>query len=126
MDLDDLLGIDRGDLATRHAQALVEADEKLLNDLIAMRKKSERSQADVGELMNISQSAVARIESGERDPRLSTLRRYAMAIDALIEHTVRPAAKKPLQTRGSFWDYEMASSWDLPMVKVAGPRRPKS
>ena len=30
----------------------------------------------------------ARIESGERDPRLSTLRRYAHAVGALIEHSV--------------------------------------
>ena len=49
------------------------------------------SQAQVAERMGISQGAVARIESGERDPHLSTLRRYAHAVRVRVIHMTAPA-----------------------------------
>ena len=101
MDLDALLGIDPTDPIDALAGRLVRADGAMLDSLIALRKEKEMSQAAVGEAMGgISQSAVARIESGERDPRLSTLRRYALAIGADVQHEVRryqhtrPAARR--------------------------------
>ncbi|GAB3271985.1 helix-turn-helix domain-containing protein [Kineosporia babensis] len=88
MDLDEMLGINPQDPKDRHARALVEADSKLLDDLIRIREEQGLSQTDVGRLMGISPSSVSRIESGERDPHLSTLRRYAMAVGATVQHTV--------------------------------------
>lgn len=89
MDLDALLGIDPDDPIEQNAQQLVEADEKLLDDLIALRRSQGLRQAQVAERLGVAQSSVARIESGERDPHLSTLRRYALALGARVEHHVR-------------------------------------
>jgi transcriptional regulator with XRE-family HTH domain len=88
MDLDELLGIDLANPSHRLARLLASQDEDLLNELVAVRKASGKSQQDVADAMGISQSAVARIEAGERDPHLSTLRRYAHAVGALVTHSV--------------------------------------
>lgn len=47
------------------------------------------SQTAVAAKMGTSQSAVARIEAGEADVKLSTLERYADAIGARFEWSVR-------------------------------------
>jgi predicted transcriptional regulator len=44
------------------------------------------SQTVVAARMGTSQSALARIEAGESDPRLSTIERYAQAIGDEIAH----------------------------------------
>jgi transcriptional regulator with XRE-family HTH domain len=81
-------GIDPGDPIEQNAKQLVEADEKLLDDLIELRREQGLSQVQVAERLGVHQSSVARIESGERDPHLSTLRRYALALGARVEHHV--------------------------------------
>ncbi|UKJ63950.1 helix-turn-helix transcriptional regulator [Cellulosimicrobium cellulans] len=96
MDLDELLGIDRDDPEQILADRLVRADDSLLDELVALRRKA-MSQEKLGCLMGISQSAVARIESGERDPHLSTLRRYALAVGADVRHIVEPFDAKLVQ-----------------------------
>jgi transcriptional regulator with XRE-family HTH domain len=88
VDLDALLGIDLTDPSQRLARLLAVQDEALVDRLVEIRKAGRMSQQDVADAMGISQSAVARIESGARDPRLSTLRRYAHAVGALVTHSV--------------------------------------
>lgn len=88
MDIDELLGIDYDDPAQRLARDLVAADDKLLEDLVAARKRAQMSQEDVAHKMGVSASAVSRIESGERDARLSTLRRFAHAVGVRVLHQV--------------------------------------
>lgn len=90
MNIAELLGIDSTDPDFVLARRLVRGDDKLLDDLVGMRRSKGLTQSDIGELMGVSQSAVARIESGERDPRLSTLRRYALAVGADVDHRVEP------------------------------------
>lgn len=90
VDLDELLGIDLTNPSHRLARLLADQDEALVDQLVRLRKDKGLSQQDVADAMGVTQPAVARIESGERDPRLSTLRRYAHAVGALIEHTVSP------------------------------------
>lgn len=87
--IEEMLGIDPRDPLDKLADFLVSADEQLLNVLVAHRKKTI-SQAEVADRMGISQSAVARIESGDRNPHMSTLRRYAHAIRVRVEHQVIP------------------------------------
>jgi predicted transcriptional regulator len=53
----------------------------LSSELTARRVKLGLSQTEVAARMGTSQSAVARLESGAADLRLSTLERYAEAID---------------------------------------------
>jgi transcriptional regulator with XRE-family HTH domain len=58
---------------------------ELADELAARRVESGLSQTEVAARMGTSQSAVARLESGEADVRLSTLERYAAALDRRID-----------------------------------------
>lgn len=130
MNLDELLGIDLDDPIQQNANQLVDADQKLLDDLVALRRAS-MTQEEAAARMGVSQSAVARIESGERDPHLSTLRRYALAVGARIEHhvsifsgtereqTLRP---DPTLAVGAAWartrSQELVKEWELPGAEL--------
>ena len=62
---------------------LVDAAERarqLLRELAERRQQLGLSQTTVAARMGTSQSALARMEGGESDPRLSTVERYALAI----------------------------------------------
>ncbi len=60
----------------------------LLNDLVAIRSRSRISQETVAKRVKTSQSAIARLEAGSVDPRLSTLQRYAASIGKRVEWTL--------------------------------------
>ncbi len=65
----------------------------MVERLRAARIELRLSQADIAERIGTTQSAIARLESGRSDPRLSTLERYARAVG--VEPTFaagRPAA----------------------------------
>jgi hypothetical protein len=57
---------------------------RLVTELAAERQAARLSQTEVAARMGTSQSAVARLESGEADARASTLERYAAAIGRQI------------------------------------------
>lgn len=59
---------------------MAEERRSLAAALVAKRVELGLSQTAVAARMGTSQSAVARLESGEADLRLSTLERYAAAI----------------------------------------------
>ena len=61
----------------------------LIDELVAARQARGLSQADVAGLMGTSQPAVARLESGTTDIRLSTLTRYADAVGHDLTWTVQ-------------------------------------
>ena len=68
---------------------------RLVTELTAERQAARLSQTEVAARMGTSQSAVARLESGEADARASTLERYAAAIGCQISWELRgsgPAA----------------------------------
>jgi transcriptional regulator with XRE-family HTH domain len=64
---------------------------RLVEELAGLRKAARLSQTEVAARMGTSQSAVARLESGDADVRASTLERYAAAIGSQI--TWRPQAR---------------------------------
>jgi transcriptional regulator with XRE-family HTH domain len=53
---------------------------RLVAELTAQRRSAGLSQTEVAARMGTSQSAVARLETGDADVRVSTLERYAAAI----------------------------------------------
>jgi predicted transcriptional regulator len=53
---------------------------RLASELVELRRRSGLSQTQVAARMGTSQSAVARLEGGDVDVRLSTLERYAAAV----------------------------------------------
>lgn len=57
---------------------------RLVEELASQRKSARLSQTEVAARMGTSQSAVARLESGDVDVRASTLERYAAAIGSQI------------------------------------------
>jgi ribosome-binding protein aMBF1 (putative translation factor) len=61
----------------------------LLRELAERRERASITQKDVAARMKTSQSAVARIERGEIDAKLSTVERYATAIGHRLEWRVR-------------------------------------
>lgn len=62
---------------------------KLAGDLAGRRVELGLSQTEVGARMGTSQSAVARLEAGDADVRLSTLERYASALGIRLEVRLR-------------------------------------
>jgi len=65
---------------------------RLVTDLTAERQAAGLSQTEVAARMGTSQSAVARLESGEADTRTSTLERYAAAIGCEINWRLQGSA----------------------------------
>jgi hypothetical protein len=62
---------------------------RLVTELTAERQAARLSQTEVAARMGTSQSAVARLESGEADARASTLERYAAAVGRQISWELR-------------------------------------
>ena len=56
--------------------------EEIARQLIAFRVDHGLSQAALAKRCGVSQPAIARLERGEHEPRLATLRRVAHALDA--------------------------------------------
>ncbi|WP_027477091.1 helix-turn-helix domain-containing protein [Curvibacter gracilis] len=57
------------------------ADEfEVARELIAARHRAGLTQAEVAKRMGTSQSTVARLESGGRQPSMQTVQRYAKAL----------------------------------------------
>ena len=88
MSIESILGIDNSDPESRHADYLVEADLRLMRDLVTFRKGRNVSQATVAEHMGIDPSGVSKIEAGHRDLLQSTIQRYALAVGAVIDHKI--------------------------------------
>lgn len=65
----------------------------LAEALVARRLATGLSQTEVAARMGTSQSAVARLESGGADVRLSTLERYAEAIGATLSFDLSENSK---------------------------------
>lgn len=61
----------------------------LMDELSAARRAHGLSQTAIAARMGTSQSAVARLERGDLDPRLSTLERYAAAVGRTVDWHVR-------------------------------------
>jgi transcriptional regulator with XRE-family HTH domain len=86
-DGDPSLGIGGRPLSSAARQARDDARSArlLLKTLATFRKALRFSQADVADRMETSQSAVSDIEKGIQDPRLSTLQRFARALDLELQ-----------------------------------------
>ena len=68
-------------------------ERELIERLARRRTESGLSQTQVAELMQTSQSAVARLESGRHDVQLSTLARYAEVLGFALDLTENTAAQ---------------------------------
>jgi transcriptional regulator with XRE-family HTH domain len=62
----------------------------VIDDLAVRRRAAGLSQTEVAARMGTSQSAVARLEAGRGDVRVSTLERYAHALGLVVRFGVGP------------------------------------
>jgi predicted transcriptional regulator len=76
-------------------QSLSERRRGLIEELVRARRDSGLSQTEIAARMGTSQSAVARLESGDLDARMSTLQRYATAVGCTVNWQVRPSEESP-------------------------------
>lgn len=72
----------------RRAKELAKADYRLLIGLVRARKERGMTQQDVADKLGVSQPTVADFEREDSDPKLSTIRRYAHAVGAIVTHQV--------------------------------------
>ena len=66
----------------------------LVQQLVNRRRRLGLSQTEVAARMKTSQSAVARLEAGDSDARLSTLQRYAAAVGGGLQVRLSTRAKR--------------------------------
>lgn len=64
---------------------MAERRRDTLSELVERRRAAGLSQSEIAARMGTSQSAVARLEAGNVDVRLSTLERYAAAVHRRLE-----------------------------------------
>jgi ribosome-binding protein aMBF1 (putative translation factor) len=71
------------EMAIRHRR-MTEHRRRLIAELVDHRRSVGVSQTQIAARMGTSQSAVARLETGDADVRASTLERYAAALGRVI------------------------------------------
>jgi len=70
------------------ATKLHKANNDLLWSLIQARQDAGYTQAELAEILGVTQPTVAKFESEDNDPRLSTITRYALAVGVKVSHQV--------------------------------------
>jgi transcriptional regulator with XRE-family HTH domain len=77
----------------QEAYAQSQAEFELARQLIEARTQSGLSQEEIASRMGTSQSAIARLESGNSHPSMRTLSRYAKATNCEISIRLQPIKK---------------------------------
>jgi transcriptional regulator with XRE-family HTH domain len=82
----------------RERLAHIEPDQgwffaKIADEVSDRRRALGLSQAELAELTGTTQSAIARLESGGRPPRIDTLMRIANALDCELRVELRPRTR---------------------------------
>ncbi|OMG38082.1 helix-turn-helix domain-containing protein [Actinomyces naeslundii] len=72
----------------RRADLLIEAKDSLLKQLVDLRTHHGLSQQEVANRMGVSQPTVAAFERYDANPTLSSIARYAMAVEAVLDMKV--------------------------------------
>ena len=81
------------DMDFRNEYEALEPEYRLAAALIRLRLAKGLSQGQLAELLHTKQESIARLESGNSLPSLSTVKRVADALDAELEISLRPKHK---------------------------------
>ena len=82
----------RADPQQMLATELVRQTNDIMADLIRERHRKDLKQWQVAERMGTSREAVAQLERQDANPTLSSIRRYALAVEARLQIRVTDAA----------------------------------
>lgn len=74
----------------RAAYEALEQEYALAKTLIEARKRAGLTQAGLAEILNTTQSSIARMESGRSLPTMATLKKYAEATGQYLEIRFKP------------------------------------
>ncbi len=74
---------------------------RIAEQVADQRKAHGLSQAELAELTGTTQSAIARLESGGRPPRIDTLLRIAEALDCALAVDLRPRTRPAAEARNA-------------------------
>jgi transcriptional regulator with XRE-family HTH domain len=88
-------------LRFRDDRDLVSRYEAIAGELVEQRRARGLSQQELAELVGTTQSAIARIERGQRPPKVDTLLRIANALDCELEIRLRPRTETTGGEHGS-------------------------
>ncbi|HET9242498.1 MAG TPA: helix-turn-helix transcriptional regulator [Gaiella sp.] len=66
---------------------------QIAGQVVEQRRARDLSQAELAALVGTTQSAIARLESGGRPPRIDTLLRIAEALDCELVVELRPRTR---------------------------------
>jgi DNA-binding XRE family transcriptional regulator len=84
-------------------------------ELIRLRREAGLTQKEVAERIGISQQAINKLERYDSDPKLSTMRRYANAVGALVQHhVVQDVGQSEWVASASQWE----SVTELPSTRL--------
>ena len=87
--------------------------QKVIDRLVGFRKALNLTQTDVAKRMGVKQPTVSGFETEMSDPRLSTLQRYARAVEARVEIKI---------TWDAECDWVSESGPDYEVDRVEAPR----
>jgi DNA-binding XRE family transcriptional regulator len=76
------------DYLRNRAEILVDNDTAYVESLVALRKASGLSTMEVAQRISVAEETILEFESYHSDPKLSLLRRYAHAVNAIVKHSV--------------------------------------
>ena len=95
-----------GEAIERLRERLAHVDEhgwffaRIADQVADRRKELGLSQADLADLVETTQSAIARLEGGGRPPRIDTLLRIATALDCELLVELQPRRKRKAARKG--------------------------
>ena len=81
------------DPAFRAAFEDAEQVHRIIDNLVSLRKALGISQSEIARRMNVKQPTVSGFENEGSDPRLSTLQRYARAVEARLRVSLQMPAE---------------------------------
>lgn len=91
----------RYQLRLRDDRDLLDRYAEIATQLVEQRRARDLSQQELAELVGTTQSSIARIERGDRPPKIDTLLRIANALDCELELRLRPRTATRGGERGS-------------------------
>jgi transcriptional regulator with XRE-family HTH domain len=110
-------------LVRARAKVLAREDRQMKSDLIRLRQDAGLTQKQVAKLMGITQQAINKLERYDSDPKLSTLRRYANAVGALVAHEVVPDVGQSIWLAAApRWEGAIAFSTHSARPSIGGTR----
>jgi transcriptional regulator with XRE-family HTH domain len=96
---------------------------QLIDWLVSIRKRLRLAQSEVARRMSVKQPTVSGIETEGSDPRLSTVQRYARAVECRITFHVQSAALCDWLPRSDAYTQPSEAQNDARVEAVAEPVR---